>query len=168
MKKTFFLLLLLTLMAVCAPAMAEISWTLDEAGTLTISGNGDMPDYDYNHSSPFAPYFGYIKEVIIMEGIKSIGNYSFYGCSNIASISVPNSVTKIGYDAFNGCSSLASISIPDSVTSIGSFAFRGCSSLASISIPDGIASIDHGVFYGCSSLTSISIPNSVAVRFSRS
>ena len=93
--------------------------------------------------------------------VTSIGNYTFYGCSSLTSIEIPNSVTSIGNYTFYGCSSLASIEIPNSVTSIGNYAFEECSSLASIEIPSSVTSIGHYAFYDCSSLTSIEIPNSV-------
>jgi len=86
---------------------------------------------------------------------------AFMGCSDLISITIPDSVTSIGEDAFNGCSSLTSITIPDSVTSIGYSAFRGCSNLTSITIPDSVTSIDNSAFRDCHSLTSVTIPDSV-------
>ena len=79
-----------------------------------------------------------IPETIVVDGITytitNIGNYAFYGCSSLTSITIPNSVTSIGRRAFQNCSSLASITIPNSVTSIGGNAFYGCSSLNSIRV----------------------------------
>ena len=112
--------------------------------------------YDYNKS--YVP--ATLKNVVIT-GCTSIGNYAFYKCSNLISITIPDSVTSIGYYAFYNCSSLTSINIPDGVTSIGSDTFCGCSSLTSINIPNGVTSIGNYAFYGCSSLTSITIPDSV-------
>ena len=100
-------------------------------------------------------------EYIIPDYVTGIGNYAFYGCSGLTSITIPDSVTSIGNKAFYGCSGLTSITIPDSVTSIGYSAFSGCSGLTSITIPDGVTSIDSHAFYGCSSLTSITIPDGV-------
>ena len=91
----------------------------------------------------------------------SIGDYAFYGCSGLTSISIGNSVTSIGDDAFYGCSGLTSVTIPNSVTSIGDEAFSGCSGLTSITIGNGVSSIGRSAFAGCSGLTSITIPNSV-------
>ena len=91
----------------------------------------------------------------------SIGDSAFEDCSNLTSITIPNSVTEIGYSAFNGCTSLKTITIPNSVTSIGSSAFSGCTSLESITIPDSVTSIGNWAFENCSSLKSITILNSV-------
>lgn len=93
--------------------------------------------------------------------VTAIKGNGFSGCTNLASITIPDSVTSIGDDAFSACSSLMSIVIPDSVTSIGDAAFFRCSSLTSIIIPDGVTSIGKGAFNGCISLTSIEIPDSV-------
>ena len=102
-----------------------------------------------------------LENVIMPNGIISIGEDAFWRCSSLTNITIPDSVTSIGRAAFSGCSSLTSITIPDGVTSIGDSAFSDCSSLTSITIPDGVTSIGYGAFSGCSSLTSIIIPDSV-------
>jgi hypothetical protein len=91
----------------------------------------------------------------------SIGDYAFYGCTGLTSITIPNSVTSIGKGAFEDCIGLTSITIPDSVTSIGDEAFSGCTNLTSITIPDGVTDIGYGAFSGCTGLTSITIPDGV-------
>ncbi len=93
--------------------------------------------------------------------VTSIGNYAFYNCSSLTSVTIGNSVTSIGDWAFRGCSSLTSVTIPNSVTSIEMAAFYGCSGLTSVTIPNSVTSIGDGAFYDCSSLTSVTIPNSV-------
>ena len=102
-----------------------------------------------------------VTEIVISNGITSIGDYSFIGCTSLESIEIPDSVTSIGVAAFYGCTSLESIEIPDSVTSIGAAAFYGCTSLESIEIPDSVTSIGASAFQNCTSLTSIEIPDSV-------
>lgn len=94
-------------------------------------------------------------------GPTGITSSSFYGCSSLQSIYVPENVTSIDGSAFNGCTSLQSIYIPESVTSIGGGVFQGCTSLQSIDIPNGVTSFSNYTFQNCSSLQSISIPNSV-------
>mgnify|MGYP003896807675 CR=1 FL=1 len=87
----------------------------------------------------------------IIEGkpVTSIGDYAFFLCESLTSITIPDSVTSIGDDAFAECTSLTSINIPDSVTSIGDAAFTDCYSLTSITIGNGVTSIGHGAFISC-------------------
>ena len=102
----------------------------------------------------------------MLEGYTIIGNYAFFECSSLTSITIPNSVTSIGSGAFSSCSSLTSLTIPNSVTSIGEMAFAWCSALTSIILPDSITSIGAEAFWYCSSLTSLTLPNSVkSIRF---
>ena len=91
----------------------------------------------------------------------NLGDYVFYGCSGLTSLTLPSSVTSIGGGAFEGCSGLTSLTIPSSVTSIGSGAFIGCSGLTSLTIPSGVTSIGEDTFAGCSGLTSLTIPSGV-------
>ena len=139
----------------------NLTWKLYEDGKLTISGTGTMKDYD-SDSNPSPIYNNSdVKEVVIEDGVTSIGNKAFDSCSSLTSITIPNSVTSIKAATFYGCTSLTSITIPDGVTSIGYATFTGCSSLTSITIPDSVTSIGYATFTGCSSLTSITIPDSV-------
>ncbi|MBE7004453.1 MAG: leucine-rich repeat domain-containing protein, partial [Ruminococcaceae bacterium] len=75
----------------------NLSWTLDDQGTLTISGTGKMADYWYD--SPFYDSDA-VKKVVIKKGVTSIGDWAFYYCSSLTSVSIPNSVTSIGDNAF--------------------------------------------------------------------
>lgn len=137
----------------------NVTYTLDDDGLLKISGSGNMNDY-YIGNSPF--YLNKdIKEIVIGDGVTSIGDCAFWGCSSLTSIEIPDGVTSIGMSVFDSCSSLTSIEIPVGVTSLKDFVFYGCSSLTSITIPEGLTSIGGGVFQNCSSLTSIAIPAGV-------
>ena len=93
--------------------------------------------------------------------VTSIGSSAFENCSDLTSVTIPNSVTFIGLKAFSGCSGLTSVTIPDSVTSIGDSAFQNCSKLTSVTIPNSVTSIGNAAFNNCYGLTSITIPNSV-------
>ena len=102
-----------------------------------------------------------LTSVTIGNSVTSIGEGAFYDCDSLTSVTIPDSVTSIGEGAFLWCSSLTSVTIPDSVTSIGDSAFHSCSSLESVVIPDSVTSIGDYAFYGCSSLTNVTIPDSV-------
>ena len=81
--------------------------------------------------------------------VVAIGESAFNGCSDITSITIPNSVTSIGKSAFASCSGLTSITFSNNVTSIGESAFEGCSSLTSITIPNSVTSIGKSAFWKC-------------------
>lgn len=154
MKK---ILSLIILSVFCLNAInAGVTWELSEDSTLTIAGTGDMDD-----SAPWYLKRKSIKYVVIKKGVTSIGDYAFYGCPGLISVTIPNSVTSIGNSAFDNCSCLTSITIPNSVTSIGNRAFQYCSGITSIIIPNCVTSIGYNAFWGCRGLTSIIIPNSV-------
>ena len=120
-----------------------------------------------------------VTDLVIPDGVTSIGSYAFSGCINITSATMPTiaidyipqdslqtvvltSGESIGNRAFYNCSSLTSITIPDSVTSIGYEAFYNCSSLTSITIPDSVTSIGGEAFFGCSGLTAVYITDIAA------
>ena len=85
-------------------------------------------------------------ELIIPNGVTSIGSFAFSGCTSLTSATIPDSVTSIGSDAFSDCTSLTSITIPDSVKSIGYGAFMYCDSLTSVIIGNGVTSIGGSAF----------------------
>lgn len=107
-------------------------------------------------SIPSTVYYSYGQTTY---DVVSIGKDAFKDCSNLTSVTIPNSVTSIGNGAFSRCSSLTSVTIPNSVTLIGNSAFSGCSSLTSVTIPNSVTYLSG--FSGCTGLTSITIPNSV-------
>ena len=181
MKKVFTLIVL-CVFSLCT-IHAEITWTLSDDGTLTISGT-DMPNY----SSGQVPWYSQkdkIKKIIIKNGVTNIGSYAFNGCSVLTSLTIPNSVTSIGSKALDGTKwydnqpdgvvyagkvlykykgtmpSNTKIDIKEGTTGIAASAFNGCSDLTSLTIPNSVTNIGGSAFRDCSSLTSLTIPNSV-------
>ena len=90
-----------------------------------------------------------------------LGDYAFYGCSGLTSLTLPSSVTKIGCYALSNCIGLTSLTLPSSVTEIGEGAFLNCRGLTNFTIPSGVTSIGHGAFFCCYGLISLTIPSSV-------
>ena len=133
-----------------------------------------------------------IGKVIFDKPITKIGDYAFYCCTNLTSVTIPDSVTTIGDDAFAHCTSLKEFkgkfvadggrcliidgvlnafaidcgvtqyTIPDSVTTIGVNAFRSCTSLTSVTIGNGVTTIGEWAFQYCSSLTRVTIGKGVS------
>lgn len=96
----------------------NLTWTLDDQGTLTISGTGAMTS-----RGDWMAYQWQISTVIIEDGVTSICSNAFYYMQKISSVTIPDSVTEIRNGAFKGCYSLTSITLPDNITSIDSRAF---------------------------------------------
>jgi len=115
----------------CGATPGTVKATLSD-GTLTISGTGAMVDYIHNVIAPWYSSQAFITNVIIENGVTSIGRRAFYNCTGLTSVTIPNSVTSIGVAAFRGCSDLRSVTIPNRVTSIGDGAFWDCNGLTSI------------------------------------
>ena len=136
----------------------NLTWTLDEDGLLTISGTGEMEDY-YPECGPWGTG---IAQVILEDGVTSIGDWAFYDCGSLTSVTIPESVTSIGESAFS-CSGLTSVTLGNGVTSIGDWAFDSCSDLTSVMIGSSVTSIGNYAFAYCRSLTSIAIPDSVTI-----
>ena len=106
-------------------------------------------------------YWGENSEVTIPEGVQSIGDSAFWGCSSLISLTFPSSLQSIGDSAFRCCSSLTSLTLPSSLQSIGDYAFRCCSSLTSLTLPSSLQSIGDYAFYDCNSLTSLTLLSSL-------
>ena len=142
----------------------KLTWTfLEETKTLTISGIGEMWNYDFRDgiSTPWKDFRQEIKTVLLEDGVTTIGSDAFNGCVNMDNIEIPNSIVSIGSCAFWQCSSLTSISIPNAVTTIWGALFYECVSLKNVIIPQEVTTIEESAFYGCKSLASIIIPSNV-------
>lgn len=155
--------------------MREPSWTLNAAGTLTISGTGPMRDYGLIFMSREAPWHEMcedVRAIVIGQGITTISEDAFEGCYNAVSVQIPDTVEQIGDFAFSGCSSLKTVELPDSVTKIGKRAFGDCSALESVKLSAGLKELPEGqepgdIFYGfgvfsqCRELSSVTFSDSL-------
>lgn len=141
---------------------AGLIWEFDEeTGTLTISGEGAMYDYDGASYVPWSIYCEEIENVVIGSGVTHIGAYTCYNCTGLTSVTIGNSVTSIGERTFYNCTGLTNVTIPDSVMSIGDWAFYNCTGLTSIIIPDHVTSVGEYAFYNCWGLSNVTIGNNV-------
>ncbi len=130
----------------CGAGSNNISWVLDDTGTLTIEGDGEMCDFSDIEPAQWNVYASDIVSAVIGEGVTGIGDYSFFGCSELVSVSVPKGVTRIGDCAFRDCGSLTSILIPRTVTEIGDFAFDYCTSLEEVVVQSWNTEFGESVF----------------------
>lgn len=155
-----------------------INWTL-ENGVLTFSGTGRMTDWNYSNYSK-APFYQYqenitkvvvedgithvgaytfnvnytnITEVVLADSVQSLGELSFYQCSKLASINIPEGITEIPRSIFSS-TALTSLTLPSSITTIRQSAFA-MSDITTITIPSAVTLIEKTVFYKCYALTSI-------------
>ncbi len=185
LKLTFILsLLLLTLIPLSVSAeraFGELTCDIDYQGTLTISGTGEMLEHPwYNIIDDWKDD---IKRVVISNGVTTVCENAFEGCSNLESVSMADTVTAIGYKAFAYCRKLSNITLSKNLTTIDHFAFFRCKNLMTLSIPETINFIGNGIFSesgienftlpnnietipeymfdGCINLQKIDIPNSV-------
>ena len=174
--KKYLSVLLALMMVICAIPMSTFTtsaettsgtcgdnaiWNYDDnTYTLTISGEGEMQDYDFNNR-PWETIEDNIKHVIIKNGITAIGTCAFEDCENLITASIPDSVISIGDGAFCYCISLTDIVIPNNVASIGIQAFQECISLTNIIIPDSVIELGDWAFCYCAELESITIGNGV-------
>lgn len=162
-------------MAVAEETCGNLTWTIDDAGTVTVSGTGDMTSLPWKDSPLSSPWNWThtrqtVTKCVIQPGVTSIADKAFDTCANLSQVIIPDSVTKIGASAFNGCrNKLKTVTIPSSVREIGKEAFYGCNQLATVKFehtdPATIPSLGSGcfgwtVFYQLSpETTGIKIPS---------
>ena len=134
------------------------AWGSKTDGMLSVLDLSDAKiveggDYYYTDYPYYSTYYSTSND--------KIGDYTFYGCSVLTSLTLPSGLTEIGEGAFAACSGLTSLTLPSGVTSIGNHAFYACSGLTSITLPSGVTSIGNHAFDGCTGLTSLTLPSGV-------
>ena len=134
-----------------------LTWTLTYTGTLTISGNGAMPDYNLN-ATPWSNYYYEIFAIVMEQGVTSIGNYAFSNCVVSTSIILPNGLTRIGaYGIHN--TQISSIDLPNTLITIDEMAFHG-NYITNLYIPASVQNIGNRFAWSCFNLSAITVdPN---------
>lgn len=140
--------------ATTSGATGSCTWSLN--GTvLTISGSGNMGSYYFYPTLNYtnAPWGNEITHVIIENGVTNVGQYAFYGCKKLQSVTIPSSVKQIDTQAFRR-TGLVSIVIPEGVKTIQDAAFEQCTALVSVTLPSSLTHIGNYAFQSCK-MTSI-------------
>lgn len=162
----------------------EVKDSLLDGKTLTISGTGAMPDFDFPNGN-LAPWWNYkalgmikagigglnlngikidpigdLKKVVIQDGVTNVSNYALFFLPAATQITLPESVTSIGRYGIALCSKLNGISLPRAVTAIGDFGLAG-NSFTAVSLPDGLQSLGRGAFDACASLSGMTLPAAI-------
>lgn len=154
----------------------EVTTGVISGKTLTISGNGAMPDFDFPNGN-LAPWWNYealgmltsfgnfklegeLKKVVIKDGVTNVSNYALFLLPAATQITLPDSVTSIGRYGIAMCSKLTGMSIPKGVTEIGDFCLAA-NGLTAVTLPDGLQSLGRGAFDTCTSLTNTTLPAAI-------
>lgn len=154
----------------------EVSTGVLGGKTLTISGTGAMPDFDFPNGN-LAPWWNYealgmltsfgsfklegeLKKVVIKDGVTNVSNYALFFLPAATQVTLPDSVTSIGRYGIALCAKLKGISLPKAVTSIGDFGLAG-NSFTAVSLPDGLQTLGRGAFDTCTSLTNTTLPAAI-------
>ena len=154
----------------------EVSTGVLSGKTLTISGTGAMPDFDFPNGN-LAPWWNYealgmltsfgnfklegeLKKVVIKDGVTNVSNYALFFLPAATQITLPESVTSIGRYGIALCSKLNGVSLPKAVTAIGDFGLAG-NSFTAVSLPDGLQTLGRGAFDACASLSGMTLPAAI-------
>ena len=154
----------------------EVSTGVLSGKTLTISGTGAMPDFNFPEGN-LAPWWNYealgmltsfgnfklegeLKKVVIKDGVTNVSNYALFFLPAATQVTLPDSVTRIGRYGIAMCSKLNGISLPRAMTAIGDFGLAG-NSFTAVSLPDGLQTLGRGAFDTCTSLTNTTLPAAI-------
>ena len=166
-----------------SPCGTNAKWSLED-GVLTISGRGAIDDYGKAASQPWYASRALITSIVVEEGVTAIGNFNFYGltnlenvtlarsvtdigdyafknCSGIKELTLPTKLVHIGESAFYGCTGLSQIELPNSLASTGTYVFKNCTGLESAKLSSGMSRVSESLFYGCTKLTNVTIPEEI-------
>lgn len=145
----------------CGEEDDPVTWSYNsETKELVISGKGFMCDYSTTQyetqwTSPFQ--YSDIKSVVVEDGVRTIGNGTFYGCSNLETVSLGKDVVAIGESAFEDCKKLEGIVLGGGIARINEYAFAGCSSLETVVLGENITTIEEKAFSGCKYITAVTV-----------
>ena len=139
--------------------------------SVAISSNEIVSNTDSSSSNMKNLFGSQVKEYVLGEEVKKIGDYAFYGCSGMTTVTIPNSVTRIGSNAFNGCTGLTAVHISNLASWCGisygdnplyyaHHLFMNDEEIKDLVIPEGVTKIGT-LFSYCTGITSVTIPNSV-------
>lgn len=154
----------------------EVSTGVLSGKTLTISGTGAMPDFNFPNGN-LAPWWNYealgmltsfgnfklegeLKKVVIKDGVTNVSNYALFFLPAATQITLPESVTSIGRYGIALCAKLKGISLPKAVTGIGDFGLAG-NSFTAVTLPDGLQTLGRGAFDACASLSGMTLPAAI-------
>lgn len=104
-----------------------------------------------------------LSDVKLSASLECIEDSTFYNCTDLTEINIPESVTEISEGAFSGCSALDEIELPDNIETLGDQAFSGCSAITEVDIPDSVECIGSSVFSNCTSLSQVDLPEDINV-----
>lgn len=139
---------------------AALNWSFAD-GRLTISGSGNMADYDEDNLPPWYSYRDRILWLTLPDGLTSVGDMAFYDCVNLTAVVIPDSVISIGELAFCQNRGMTVLTLGSGLEFIGRSAFEQCDSLPDVRLPNGLTTLARHAFYACNALTYITIPASV-------
>ena len=154
---------------ICGADGDHLTWTLDTNGVLTIAGTGRMESYPQGFpnvtpertTAPWGDYAAQIKTVIVGDGVETIGDSAFCGCTEITRAQIGQDVTDIYQYAFGRCTALQSVTLPDGLRHLYTGVFSGCASLERLSLPDALTEIAPWLCFGCTSLQTVTFGKAV-------
>lgn len=136
-----------------------MTWSFDGTETLTLDGNGEMPDQ--TGETPWAANAGQITHLVIGNNITGIGANAFSGLTALCDVTIPRTVSTIGSEAFRDCTGLTALEIPDCLSRMGEGAFAGCTGLTKVVLPNTLNEIPARMFDGCTQLSEVTVPRTV-------